>query len=248
MAERTKFTLLFDLDDTLIHCNKYFDLVIDQFADLMETWFASHRLSKAEIKAKQLELDLAGIHIEGFTAERFPESFAETYDHYSSLLGRASDPEERQRVLDLGYTVYDSEFELYPNVVDTLFRLQAEGHLLSLYTGGVEAIQRGKVEKVNLGPFFEDRVHVAQHKNAEALERILQTNGFDRSRTWMIGNSLRTDIFPALECGIGAMYIPPLSNWAFDNLEPPAEDVERLLRLESIQQVPAVLAGLSLQR
>ncbi|TLS53148.1 HAD family hydrolase [Paenibacillus antri] len=235
--------LLFDLDDTLIHCNKYFDLVIDQFADLVETWFASHKLTKEEIKKKQLELDLAGIHVHGFAAERFPESFAETYDHYSDLFGREPDPEERQRLLDLGYTVYDSEFELYPHVVDTLSRLRSEGHLISLYTGGVEKIQRAKVEKVNLGPFFEDRIFVAQHKNAEALERILTTMGFDRSRTWMIGNSLRTDIAPAVACGIGAVYIPPLSNWAFDLVDIPVGQSERLLRLESISQVPAALAG-----
>jgi len=241
------YNLLFDLDDTLIHCNKYFDMVIAQFADLMETWFASHRLSKEEIKKKQLELDLGGIHIHGFTAERFPESFAETYDHYCALFGRDADPEERQRVLELGYTVYDSEFELYPNVVDTLFKLQAEGHLISLYTGGVEDIQRRKVEKVNLGPFFEDRIYVAQHKNAEFLERILTTTGFDRSRTWMIGNSLRTDIAPAVTCGIGAVYIPPLSNWAFDLVDIPVGASDRLIRLESISQVPAALAGHRLQ-
>ncbi len=235
--------LLFDLDDTLIHCNKYFDLVIDQFADLLETWFAGYRLTKDEIKKKQLELDLAGIHVHGFAAERFPESFAETYDHYSAMFERSSDPEERQRVLELGYTVYDSEFELYPNVVDTLSRLRSEGHLISLYTGGVEKIQRAKVAKVNLGPFFDDRIFVAQHKNASALEGILTRMGFDRSRTWMIGNSLRTDIAPAVTCGIGAVYIPPLSNWAFDLVDIPLEASERLLRLESISQVPAALAG-----
>lgn len=244
-ATRKTYHLLFDLDDTLIHCNKYFDLVIDQYAELMVTWFASHRLSKADVKAKQLELDLAGIHIEGFTAERFPESFADTYDHYSALFGRELSAEERQRVLDLGYTVYDSEFELYPDVVDTLFRLQAEGHSLSLYTGGVETIQRGKVEKVNLGPFFEDRIYVAQHKNQDALEGILQSTDFDRSRTWMIGNSLRTDIVPAIACGIGAIYIPALSSWAYDEVDAPAADAsDRLLQLESIEQVPAALARL----
>ncbi len=241
--EKGMLNLLFDLDDTLIHCNKYFDLVIDQFADLLETWFAGYRLTKDEIKKKQLELDLAGIHVHGFAAERFPESFAETYDHYSAMHSRERDPEERQRLLELGYTVYDSEFELYPNVVDTLSRLRAEGHLISLYTGGEEKIQRAKVEKVNLGPFFDDRIFVAQHKNAAALEGILTTMGFDRSRTWMIGNSLRTDIAPAIECGIGAVYIPPLSNWAFDLVDIPLGASERLLRLESISQVPAALAG-----
>jgi len=235
------YNLLFDLDDTLIHCNKYFDAVIEQFADLMETWFAGYRLAKEDIKRKQLELDLAGIDVHGFTAERFPESFAETYDHYSAVCGRETDPDERRRLLELGYTVFDSEFELYPDVVETLGRLQAEGHSLSLYTGGVPDIQRRKVEKVNLSPFFGERIFVAQHKNRDALERVLLETGFDRSRTWMIGNSLRTDINPAIECGIGAVYIPPLSNWAFDLVDIPVASSARLLRLDSIREVPGAL-------
>lgn len=233
-----KLNLLFDLDDTLIHCNKYFDLVIDQYAELMETWFASFRLTKEAVKEKQLEIDLAGIHVNGFTKERFPESFVETYDSFASLYGRDTDADERKRLLELGYTVYDSEFELYPDVVDTLTRLQAEGHLLSLYTGGDEALQRSKVEKVNLSPFFEDRIFVAVHKNSDALEGILTRMDFDRSRTWMIGNSLRTDIAPAIHCGIGAMYIPPLSNWAFDRVAMPEAASGRLLTLQSIKEVP----------
>ncbi|MCI3920347.1 HAD family hydrolase [Paenibacillus sp. TRM 82003] len=236
MAER--LNLLFDLDDTLIHCNKYFDLVIDEYAEQLETWFSGFRLTKDEIKKKQLEIDLAGIHISGFTKERFPESFVETYDYFAALYGREPDDRERDLLLKLGYTVYDSEFELYPNVVNTLADLQAEGHLLSLYTGGDETLQRSKVEKVNLSPFFEDRIFVAVHKNSEALEGILTRMQFDRSRTWMTGNSLRTDIAPAVICGIGAMYIPPLSNWAFDAVEVPEAEPGRLLTLRSIEDVP----------
>lgn len=243
MAMRKTFSILFDLDDTLIHCNKYFDEVIGKFASLMADWFKEYGLTAQEVKEKQLELDLAGIAKEGFTAERFPESFAETYDFFSSRYGRPAPPAERAIALELGYSVYDSAFELYPDVVDTLFRLQAEGHRLSLFTGGVARIQKNKVEKVNLGPFFEDRIYVAQHKNADALEAILTENGFDRSRTWMIGNSLRTDIAPALDCGIGAVYIPPLSNWAFDMTDlPELEPSDRFLKLDSIGQVPDALA------
>ena len=243
LAGRKTFSILFDLDDTLIHCNKYFDEVIERFASYMMEWFGEYGLTKQEVKEKQLELDLAGIAKEGFTAERFPESFAETYDYFCRKTGRPCPPAERAIALELGYSVYDSDFELYPGVVDTLFRLQAEGHTLSLFTGGVARIQKSKVEKVNLGPFFEDRIHVARHKNAEALDAILTENGFDRSMTWMVGNSLRTDIAPALECGIGAIYIPPLSNWAYDMTDlPKLEPSERFLALDSIGDVPDALA------
>ena len=45
-------TILFDLDDTLVHCNKYFDFVIDQFVDLMLTWYSGHGLNAAGYQAE----------------------------------------------------------------------------------------------------------------------------------------------------------------------------------------------------
>lgn len=233
--------LLFDLDDTLIHCNKYFDMVIDEFAEMMADWFAPYRLTKDQIKKKQQEYDLAGIQISGFSADRFPESFVECYEYFSNLHGRFADPTEKDQLRRLGYSVYESDFELYPDVLETLNTLQEEGHVLYLYTGGVREIQTRKVEKVQLTPFFEDRIFVARHKNSKALERILTTMRMDRNAAWMIGNSLRTDIAPALACGIGAIYIPPLSNWAFDMIDLPDYLDGRMIQVESIREVPEAL-------
>ena len=81
-------TILFDLDDTLVHCNKYFDFVIDQFIDLMLTWYSGHGLSAQDIKQKQLQIDLAGIHIHGFMPDRFPKSFVETYQWFATHYNR----------------------------------------------------------------------------------------------------------------------------------------------------------------
>lgn len=234
---KQRLHLLFDLDDTLIHCNKYFDIVIDQFADELVAWFAPYRLQKDEIKQKQQELDLAGIDVNGFAAERFPDSFVETYEYFSALYGREADPHELDRLLKIGYSVYNSQFELYPDVVETLTGLERQGHKLSLYTGGDEKIQRKKVEKVNLSPFFGDRIFVARHKNGEALKDVLQQHPHDPERTWMIGNSLRTDIVPALTNNIGAIYIPPLSNWAFDRIEIPVESTERMLTVTALPEI-----------
>jgi putative hydrolase of the HAD superfamily len=97
------------------------------------------------------------------------------------------------------------------------------------------------VEKVNLAPFFHDRIFVAQHKNSEALEAILRAHDIHRESSWMIGNSYRTDIIPALECDIGAIYIPPMSTWAFDQIEIPSLENERFLHATSIRNMPQVL-------
>lgn len=232
--------LLFDLDDTLIHCNIYFDQVIEHFVDLMEQWFADS-IPRENIKAKQLEYDLVGIQSKGFKAARFPESFLETYHYYCQLTNRLSHDEELTLLWRLGYSVYDSDFQLYPDVLQTLTQLQDEGHTLHLFTGGDPIIQRKKVQKVNLAPFFHDRIFVAQHKDTHALEKILRERDVQRDSCWMIGNSYRTDIIPALQCKIGAIYIPPLSNWAFDEVPIPSLENNRFLHANSIRNMPQVL-------
>lgn len=233
-----KQTILFDLDDTLIHCNKYFDLVLDQFADLMTTWFASSHLTKDKVKSKQYEIDAAGIQVHGFVADHFPHSLVDTYDHFSALTGRPQAEEERKRLYDLGMSVYAHTIEPYPNMTETLERLQHQGHELCLYTGGESAIQERKVKQLGLDVFFGDRVFISSHKTTPVLESILDRHRFDRSRTWMIGNSIRTDIVPALETGINAIHIPAITEWKYNLIEIDVEPKRVFLRLQTLLDVP----------
>ena len=75
-----KQNILFNLDDTLAYCNRYFNKVIDEFADHITSWFAS--VTREQIKQKQLYFDLEGIKKFGLKSDRFPESFAETYHYF----------------------------------------------------------------------------------------------------------------------------------------------------------------------
>lgn len=234
-------TILFDLDDTLIHCNKYFDAVLDQFADLLCTWFAAGRPGIEDIKKKQLEIDIAGVNIHGFTIDHFPKSLVETYMYFSNLYGRDPSKLEEEELLALGKSVYDLSVEPYPYMVETLDRLQASGHKLHLYTGGIAAHQHKKIKSVQLEAYFGDRVFVRQHKTAEALEAILQEQGFDRSETWMIGNSIRTDVVPALKAGIHCIYIPAITEWQYNIVEINEEPKGHFLRLQSLQEVPEAI-------
>lgn len=238
----TQQTILFDLDDTLIHCNKYFDAVLDQFADLVSTWFASYKLSIESIKQKQLEIDIAGVNLHGFSMDHFPRSLVETYRYYSDVLGRQKDQMEEEQLLTLGESVYNLQVEPYPDMVETLEKLQADGHLLYMYTGGVVAHQHKKIKSVQLDRYFGDRIFVRQHKTAEALEQILTENPFDRANTWMIGNSMRTDVMPALRAGIHCIHIPAFVEWEYNIIEVKETPRGRFLKLGSLSEVPAAIA------
>jgi putative hydrolase of the HAD superfamily len=233
--------ILFDLDDTLVHCNKYFDTVLDQFADWMQTWFSDFGLMPEEIKRKQLEIDLAGVMIHGFMADRFPKSLVETYEFFSSSLGRIGKTKEKDLLLQLGHSVHDYKAEPYPHMNETLERLAGAGHRLFLYTGGDVSIQMKKIRDTGLDAYFQDRIFVTVHKTKEFMESLLSDHLFDRSHTWMVGNSVSTDVLPALHAGIHSIHIPAKKEWQFNTGEINIEPKGAFYQLPSLREVPLTI-------
>jgi len=239
--------ILFDLDDTLVHCNKYFNAVLDQFADLLSGWFGGHGVKQEHVLQKQIEIDMAGIHEHGLLPERFPESLVETYFHYCDLLGLKKRQDEADFLRKLGFSVYDIKIEPYPHMRETLNAMRADGHHLCLYTGGEPSIQLRKVEQMKLGEFFGERIFVTLHKTTEYMKYLIHHHGFEKSRTWMIGNSVRTDVMPALENGIHAIHIRAEQEWQFNEVAITAKPQGAFLNLPSLREVPdairAFIAG-----
>jgi len=234
-------TILFDLDDTLVYCNKYFHHVLDRFADLMVSWFGPRGVSRDDVAAKQTEIDIAGVHVVGFQSEHFPQSLIDTYRFYQRSTGRPGSPLEEDVLWKLGNSVYEMEVEPYPMMDETLEFLAGQGHELHLYTGGDAAIQSRKIESMRLNRYFEDRIYIRQHKNTEALEQILESGRFDRANTWMIGNSIRTDVVPALNCGIHAVYLKQETEWTYNVVPIDAKPSGALLTLTELPQVPPAI-------
>ncbi|GAA3409777.1 HAD family hydrolase [Paenibacillus hodogayensis] len=242
-----KQTILFDLDDTLIHCNKYFDAVLDQFADLIATWFNSYQVGTAEIKDKQYEFDLVGVQKLGFAVGHFPQSFVETYEHYSALTGREPSAEEREQLIKLGRSVYEfPTLEPYPDMTETLGSLREQGHELFLYTGGDLDVQASKVKRMGLDAYFGDRLFISPHKTTDVLESILSRHSFNRDKTWMIGNSIRTDVIPALETGINAIHIPAIMEWQYNVVNIEVQPKKAFLQLQKLLDVPPAISRYSL--
>jgi putative hydrolase of the HAD superfamily len=233
--------IIFNLDDTLAYCNKYFDEVIDRFADTMKEWFLDNGISEEQIKQKQLELDIASVSQHGITSEHFPQSFVDTYAFFCKAAGREPDPEKVKLVRKLGESVYDYKVEPLPFMYETLDELKDEGHELFLHTGGDPAIQRRKIGQLQLAAYFGNRVFISTFKDTKALQNILSRYPFDRQRTWMIGNSIRTDIIPGLECGVNVIYIPAENEWKYNIAEIHVKPQGAFLTLKSLQEVPEAI-------
>lgn len=231
-----KQTILFNLDDTLVYCNRYFNRVIGAFHDQMTSWFDS--ISKEEIKKKQLEIDLNSIDKYGLTSRRFPESFVGTYQYFCSITGKKANTLEIDFLRELGSQVFKIPVEPVPLMNETLQELKAAGHELYLHTGGDEENQWRKISQLELTTYFEHRIFISEYKDVTALADILKTIHADRKSTWMVGNSLKTDIKPALEMKINAIFIPAESEWEFDAVTFKVEPKRAFFTLESLQEVP----------
>jgi len=208
--------LFFDLDDTLVHCNKYFQAVLNEFAERMMFRFPHLALTRKAVLAKQAEIDIAGIRVLGFKPDHFPQSLVDTYRHFCAVAGERPSPEEEREIWRLGMSVFEREVEPYPHLEETLETLSSQGHVLHLYTGGDARFQRRKIRKLNLVRHFGNRVYVRRHKSESDLRGILAAVSCDPSRTWMIGNSVRTDVLPALACGLHVVYMKHEGEWSYN--------------------------------
>lgn len=234
--------ILFDLDDTLIHCNRFFTEAREDFLHAMAHYFRDYNIDLKIVDDTQQHIDLSGIEQFGLGKHRFPESLLTTYRLMCDKFGKPPIEFEEKELLAIGYGVYMQEIEMYPHAHETLQWLKEEGHQLYLYTGGDHEIQTNKVLKAGLHDIFpEHRRFVSEHKNRDVLTRIIMTNNLLHDTTWMIGNSARNDIRPALEVGIHAIHVPDKGGWSFDHADLSITPRGRFHTLETILHVPEVI-------
>lgn len=234
-----KQTILFNLDDTLAYCNRYFNHVIGLFVDQMTKWFGT--IPAEDIRQKQLQIDLQAVNKYGLTSERFPESFVQTYQYFCNENNKEKKKSEMDSLRELGSQVFKIPVEPMPYMNKTLQELKDAGHELYLHTGGDKANQRRKITQLELSTFFENRIFISEYKDTTALSDILKTIHAERKITWMVGNSLRTDIKPALEMNINAIYIPAETEWKFDEVDVRVQPKQAFFTLKSLREVPRTI-------
>lgn len=198
-------TLLIDADDTLWECNKYFEEIISEFI----TFLHAEHLTTEEIRTV---LDDFERH-NGYGARAFTTSLVETYRHFAT----ENDPGDEAHIEQLGLRLLEQRMETMPGVEATLESLQPH-HRLVLFTKGDDEEQRLKIARSDIAHFFE--LHVVTHdKTVDTYAELIDSLDLDQESTWMIGNSLRSDIQPALAAGLQAIYIPNPHTWHMEHLD-----------------------------
>lgn len=199
--------LIFDADDTLWENNIYFEQAFDEFC----AYLNHSSLTPEEIRGVLDEIEIENNKIHGYGAINFGRNLSQCYLH---LAERAVEEHDLQRVTALAHRILQQEVELMEGVAETLPFL-AEKHELTLFTKGEPAEQNRKIDLSGLRPLFA-HCAVVKEKNKRAYEELAHVRGFDPDRTWMIGNSPKSDINPALEAGLRAVYVPHERTWTLE--------------------------------
>lgn len=202
--------LIFDADDTLWENNIYFEQAFEEFC----AYLNHSSLAPDEIRAILDEIEIENNRVHGYGAVNFGRNLSQCYLH---LAERAVDEHDLRRVGAFAHRILLQEVELMDGVAETLPFL-AEKHELTLFTKGEPAEQNRKIDLSGLRPLFA-HCEVVKEKNKQAYEELARTRDFDLDRTWMIGNSPKSDINPALDAGLRAVFVPHQRTWTLEREE-----------------------------
>jgi putative hydrolase of the HAD superfamily len=204
-------TLFIDADDTLWENNIYFE---DAWAEFEE--FLGHStLRGAELRAIFDEIEIANIKVNGYGAENFGRNMVNCYRH---LAERAIGEGDLERIMGFARRIVAQPIEMLEGVEETLDYLLHRNHDLILYTKGQEEEQRLKIDRSPVGRFFRS-FEVVREKDEAAYRGLGERYGLDGAVTWMIGNSPKSDVNPALAVGWNAVFVPHARTWGLEKME-----------------------------
>jgi len=200
--------LVFDADDTLWENNIYFERAFDDFCAFLD----HSRLTPTQVRDILNEIELVNAKLHGYGSKNFGRNMQQAYRHLAEREIRADDLDH---VMSLAERILQQPLEVIDGVEETLAEL-AQRHELTLFTKGHPEEQRMKVDRSGLGGYFAHTA-IVKEKDAPAYLRLIDERRFDPKHTWMIGNSPKSDINPALEAGLNAVLVPHPHTWVLEH-------------------------------
>ena len=228
----TRQHLIFDADDTLWENNIYFEHAFDDFCE-----FLNHSsMTPAEIRAALDEIEIANNRIHGYGALNFGHNLSHCYQR---LAERGVADGDLDVVMSYARRILECPMELIEGVAETIPVL-AESHELTIFTKGHSEEQTLKIDRSGLRPWFQ-HCEIVKEKNEEAYLLLAKDRGFNLRDTWMIGNSPKSDVNPALAAGMRAVYVPHPRTWGLEQ-EPVDESHPCLVTVERFTSLKALFA------
>jgi putative hydrolase of the HAD superfamily len=224
-----KPTLIIDADDTLWEAEIYYEQCIADFGELMATM----GFDREEAECTVDEVERERVPLVGYGPHEFARNLGLAYERLCERYSLSTREDVSSAVWEVGQVVLRPPIVLLKGVAEALPWLSERSRLI-LLTKGDREVQEDKLKRSGLAHHFEG-VHVVQEKDAEALQELMADYGLQPELTWMVGNSPRSDINPALEVGIGAIHIPHTNTWSFEQQE--ITDPEQVVVLDSFGEL-----------
>ena len=231
MTELT--TIGFDADDTLWHHERFYQLTQQRFAELLREHADPHHLAEHLLAAERRNVGHYGFGVKGFTLSMI-ETAVEITDGRvpGKVIGE---------IIEAGREMLRHPIEPMPHAEETLKALGG-AYRLVLITKGELLDQERKLAASGLGDYF-DAVEIVSDKTSEVYARLFDRHAGDAGHAMMVGNSLASDVVPALRAGAHGVHVPSDYNWELDAHKEPITD-PRFHRVPDLGALQPLIAKL----
>ena len=226
-------TIAFDADDTLWENEHIFQLTEQRFRDLLTNHADIDQLSDNLLEMERRNLRYYGYGIKGFTLSMIETAIEATGGQIPATI--------LQEILNAGREMHEHPVDPLPHVETTLKKLSGDFRLIVITKGDLFDQER-KLAQSGLGDFF-DGVEVVSEKMTDTYQRIFDQYGDGPARSMMIGNSLKSDIRPAIEAGSWGVYIPYKLTWANEAADEPGGHA-KYRQLSHMGELPELLENI----
>jgi putative hydrolase of the HAD superfamily len=231
MPSRTLTAIGFDADDTLWQNEQFYRMTEEKFTRLL-----GEHADAAHISGRLLETEKRNLRLYGFGIKGFTLSMIETAIEVTD--GRVP-PKVIEEILRNGRELLSHPLEPLPHAREALEELAGRYRLVMITKGDLFDQER-KLAQSGLGDFF-DAVEIVSDKTASTYARVFTRHGDGPKRAMMVGNSLKSDVLPAIEAGSWGVHVPHHLTWAHEHAEPP-EDAVRFRQVEHLGELSSLLA------
>ena len=207
--------IAFDADDTLWDCQSHFEAVERRLYALIAPYCddPAHELFTTE-SGNMADL---GYGCKAFTISIIETALRVGGDHLSA--------EQLAQLLALSKGLLQLPATPLPGVEETLRTLRERycdtpnpSPRLVCFTKGELQDQENKLKRSGLLPYFDD-VEITSDKGQKEFLALCEHQQIHPSELLMVGNSLKSDIAPALAIGAWAIHIPFHVTWQLEHTE-----------------------------
>lgn len=231
------YLLIFDLDDTLIITNPEFEKTNVASAEIVSTAIFGDLSQVENILKRQRAIDLELVTQYGFVRPRFLHSWLRTLDHFAKENNTRLKGSDVHRLGNTVQDIYNRKYENIPGMIEVIKELKAQGYSMVILTAGEEDVQNKRVHDSGVVEFM-DAIHVYSYKTPATLQEVMDKYP-NKSAYHMIGNSLKSDIHPALTNDIWGIHVVR-ETWEADNYN--IDDGNpKYVQIQSIKDLPIAL-------